>query len=54
MPAEDAEPGVLHDLVGDGGRPDERESEPAHAGRVRGDEIHERALVAGAESGDER
>ena len=52
--AERAEPGLLHDFVGDRTRADERQRDPVHRGAVGVDESAERVLVTGAEGRDER
>lgn len=52
--AERAEPGLLHDFVGDRARADERQRDPVHRGAVGIDESAERVLVTGAEGRDER
>ena len=52
--AERADPGLLHDFVGDRARADERPREPVHRRAVSVDESAERVLVSAAEGGEER
>ena len=50
---QDAEPGLLHDLLGDGAAAHVAERDPQHQRAVAVDERHERVLVAGAQAREE-
>src|SRR5581483_8742297 len=52
--AECAEPGLLHDFVGDRSRTDERQRDAVHRGPVGIDQSAERVFVAAAQGREER